>query len=252
MPQLNANGQTFHVHGVVLDKDGTLFDLNQAWGPRTVSWIELLTRSVEGPPELASAIFDVIGYDALAMAALADGPFISANESKLVTLAAGVLYQYGIPWMKAEEVALATSREVYGAPLTTADILPLGNVVGTVRRLRKAGFAVAIATADSRGTTEQSLALLGIDADVDLVMCGDDPLPQKPDAAVMAWIAEQLGCVPGELLMVGDTVTDMLTGRNGGTAGTVAIVPDGLVASDNLRRHADAILRSIAELTIAD
>jgi phosphoglycolate phosphatase len=250
MPQLNAKNHTFHVQGVVLDKDGTLSDLNQAWGPRTVTWIELLARSADGRPELAPAIFDLIGYDPAGMKALADGPFISANESKLVTLAAGVLYQAGIPWVKAEEAALATIREAYSAPLTTADILPLGDVAGTVRGWREAGVAIAIATADSRDTTEQSLALLGIDGEIDLVMCGDDALPQKPDAAVMAWIAEQFGCAPGELLMVGDTVTDMLTGRNGGAAGTVAIVPDGLAASDNLRRHADVVLRSIDELTI--
>jgi len=253
MPTLHAGTRVFDVQGVVLDKDGTLVDLNQAWGPRTVSWINLLVRTVNGPPHLAQAIFSLIGYNAKQLQAAADGPFISANESKLVTLAAGVLYQqHDMPWVHAEEQAWATIRAAYGEPLTATDILPLGDVTGTVRKLRQAGIAVAIATADSRDTTEQSLALLDIQHDVDLVMCGDDELPQKPDAEVFSWIAGRLGCAPERLLMVGDTVTDMMTGRNGGAAGTVAIVPDGLPTSDNLRLHADAILSSIDEITIAD
>lgn len=251
MPEVTAGKQTYAVQGVVLDKDGTLIDLHHAWGPRTVRWIETLAREVNGPPEMAQMVYRFFGFDAESGLAQPEGPFISANETKLVTLAASALYQFGIPWGRAEETALQTMHQVYGEPLTADEIVPLGDVAGTVFRLRQAGMRVAIATADSRYTTEQSLDLLGIAADLDLVMCGDDPLPQKPDPGVLGWIAAAFGCQPAELLMVGDTVTDMLTGRNGRAAGNVAIVPDGYGASAELLETSDVVLGSIAELAVA-
>lgn len=252
MLNLFAGTKQFAVQGVVLDKDGTLLDLHQAWGPRTVTWIRNLARAAGGPAELAHALFKIIGYDAKNGRAIPDGPFISANESTLVTLTAGVLNQNGYSWNEAVSLALATSQDAYAKPLESHEVQPLGDVAGTVRRLRRAGVPVAVATADARATTLQSLDFLGIRAEVDLVICGDDPLPQKPDAAVLAWIADAWNCRPDQLLMVGDSLADMLTGRNGGAAGTVAIVPPGMPLSPDLQRHADAILSSIAELQWKD
>lgn len=251
MLQINAGERRFAIKGIVLDKDGTLLDLHHAWGPRTVTWVNMMAGAAGGPPEMARDIFRLIGFDEAQGRAVPDGPFVSATETTLVTLAAGVLCQYGHTWTEAAAAALAASHEAYGAPLRRDEVRPLGDVAGTVRRLRQAGVPVAVATADLRHTTEQSLDHLDIAAEVDLVLCSDDPLPQKPDAALLAWIAAQWGCRPQELLMVGDSVTDMLTGHNGGAAGTVAIVPPGQTPSVELRRYADVILTSIADLSWA-
>jgi phosphoglycolate phosphatase-like HAD superfamily hydrolase len=81
-------------------------------------------------------------------------------------------------------------------------------------------------------------------------MCGDDPLPQKPDGAVLERIASELDIQPQEMLMVGDTIIDMLTGRNGGAAGCVAIYPNHTAGSSPFDEVADVVLPSISGLQV--
>jgi phosphoglycolate phosphatase-like HAD superfamily hydrolase len=76
-------------------------------------------------------------------------------------------------------------------------------VLGTVNRLRKAGVLLAVATGDDREPTMETLSLLGITEDVAMIVCGDDPLPEKPDSAVLQSIAAKLGISTEHMLMVG-------------------------------------------------
>ena len=58
------------------------------------------------------------------------------------------------------------------------------------------------------------------------------------------WVAGELGVSTAEMLMVGDTATDMLAGRNAGVAGCVGI-RDGAGDPALLARLADVVVGSI-------
>ncbi|KAJ8524854.1 hypothetical protein ON010_g16263 [Phytophthora cinnamomi] len=51
---------------------------------------------------------------------------------------------------------------------------------------------------------------------VDALACGDDGLPAKPAGEQIWTICQQLGVEPRNTIMVGDTSTDMLLGKNAG------------------------------------
>jgi phosphoglycolate phosphatase-like HAD superfamily hydrolase len=83
------------------------------------------------------------------------------------------------------------------------------------------------------------------------IVCGDDPLPEKPDPAVMRRIGSELGISTRHMLMVGDTINDMLAGQNAAVAGCIGITgstgdPDGLAV------HADVILASIDQFQLRE
>jgi phosphoglycolate phosphatase-like HAD superfamily hydrolase len=226
-------------------------DFEHAWGQRTVNWIDLMVSTVSGDGALRKAMFRTIGYDEQTRQVAADGPILCLAGDKLATLAAGVLYaEQGIPWHAAEKIAVDSVWASYGDPLNPEEIHPVGDVAGTVRRLRDAGIRIAVATADNRDVSEQCLQILGIDRDVAVMACGDDPLPQKPDARLLPWIADQVGTEPAKMLMVGDTINDMLTGRNGGAAGCVGVGLNKHHGLSVLAPYADAVVSSIAELRV--
>lgn len=250
MATIIAGERQFDVSCVVLDKDGTLIDFDYTWGPRTADWIRALAEALPGEGTPVGLFASALGYDWARQCVIPDGPIAIVSGLKLVTLAAGVLYQQGLPWHQAESVAITTLQQTLGATITTAEIKPIGDVVGTIKRLRKAGILVAIATGDDRKPTEETLSLLGITDEVATIVCGDDPLPEKPDPAVLQSIGSKLGISTRHMLMVGDTINDMLAGQNAEVAGCIGITgstgdPDGLFG------HADVILTSIDQIEVS-
>ena len=97
---------------------------------------------------------------------------------------------------------------------------------------------------DDRAGTEVSLQLLNIWQYVDMLVCGDDPLPGKPDIAVLWSISEQLGVGFDKMMMVGDSVNDLLMARNASLAYTLGI--SGTMGNEELLlQFADAIAPTI-------
>jgi phosphoglycolate phosphatase len=251
MATICAGTIQFEINCAVFDKDGTLIDFERAWGQRIRDWITLLVSTVSGDEGLAKALYHMFGYDPIQRQVAIDGPILVSSGSTMKTLSAGVLYaEQGLPWHQAEKVAIESLWSIFGPPLSDEEIQPLGDVKGTIRELREAGIAIAVATADNRQITEHCLQVLGIDQDVDLLMCGDDPLPQKPDPGVLAWISNELELQPGKLLMIGDTINDLLTGRNGHAAGCIGISPNGSNGAEVLAPFADIILPTIDKIRV--
>ena len=251
MTLISADGNQFDVSCIVFDKDWTLLDLDFTWGSRTADWIRALAKLAPGDKTKFEHFSQVIGYDWAKQQILADGPVAVTTAQKLITLAAGALYQQSFSWHEAERLALKTIRQTMGPPIHADDIRPVGDVKGTIQRLKDAGLLLAVATGDNRDLTELTLSLLGVADDMALLVCGDDPLPEKPDPAVLYHIESQIGISTKQMLMIGDSVNDMLTGHNAAVAGCIGITGS---TGDPLKlaAHADVILSSIEQLTVID
>ena len=251
MTLISANVYQFDVSCIVFDKDGTLLDFDFTWGHRTADWIRALATSAQGDAVQLDFFAQAIGYDWTKQQVLPDGPIAVTTAKKLVTLAAGALYRQGLPWHEAERKALETIHDTLGSPMHAADIRPVGDVAGTIQRFKDAGLKLAVATGDDRSPAETTLSLLGIADEMAIVVCGDDPLPEKPDPAILEYIAREIGVSTGQMLMVGDTVNDMLTGRNASVAGCIGIT--GSIGDPlKLAAYADVILTSIDQLVVVD
>jgi len=249
MALIIAGEQQFDVTCVVLDKDGTLIDFDHTWGQRTADWIYAQVAKVPDNDSLAEIFAKAIGYDWYQKRMLPNGPLAVVTGVKLVTLAAGILYQQGLPWHHAESIAIETIQSTMGAPFEPADIQPIGDITGAISRMRQANILVAVLTGDDRGPTEETLSLLGIRDQVAMIVCGDDPLPEKPDPAALKLIGSSLGISTSQMLMVGDTINDMLTGQNAAVAGCIGIA-GSIGDSDELAFHADVVLTSIDQLEV--
>ena len=239
MTLVRAGERAFEVEGVVFDKDGTLVDLDAYWGRAARRWIEMASG---GESRLAEVLRRELGYDDARGALLRDGPFSRSTLQDLADLTVRLLVSWGVPSSDAQARAEAARRAAI-AVAGEAPVVPIGDVAGTLSRLREAGLRLAVATADDHEAAERGLAALGVRGLIDLVVGGDDDAPPKTDPRLLRWVAARLGTSPSRLLVVGDAELDRRMATE--AAGFVAVATGGA-----LHPEADAVVGSIDELGI--
>ncbi len=96
-------------------------------------------------------------------------------------------------------------------------IHPIGDVGSLFRILKSNGYMIAVNTSDDRRVTEFTLNYLKLTQYVDMIVCGDDEgvLP-KPHPWTAKKICSELQVEPSDVIMIGDSASDMKLGRNAG------------------------------------
>ena len=249
---IQIKDQSYDIDLIAIDKDGTLINFEEAWAGILRNWIAKLTANaspdiVADLEALHHDLCRTIGYDPIKQYINPDGLAAVTTVAKINTAAAVVLHQHGYLWPRAEQLVSNTSVDHF--ELTADMILPVGNVAESIKRFKQHGIKIAVATNDDRQVTLDTLPFLGIADQVDLLSCGDDPWPNKPDPASLYHIAAETGIPVERMLMVGDTASDMMTGRAAGVAASVGITGGGGQAAV-LAQHADIVIDSIDDIKI--
>jgi phosphoglycolate phosphatase len=168
---------------------------------------------------------------------------------KIYNIAAAVLYQNGLPWLEAEQVVASSLSESINALPTANEVQPIGNVNHAIRQLVTSGVDIAIITSDDREITKAILSILNIKGFVQFLVCGDDNIPNKPAPDALWTIGQQSNINVSQMLMVGDTASDMIFGRNAGVAGCLGI-RGGAGNLSTLNQLADEIIDSIEAIQV--
>jgi phosphoglycolate phosphatase len=114
-----------------------------------------------------------------------------------------------------------------------------------------AGYAgkkkLAVATSNLKSAVFKMLDALNATHYFDLIITADDVQRPKPDPECLNYILEALHCSRDRALMVGDTPTDILTGKNAGTA--TCAVTYGIGTLEELKpSEPDFVVQDILEL----
>jgi HAD superfamily hydrolase (TIGR01509 family) len=110
---------------------------------------------------------------------------------------------------KLEELETGLLERIEPAP----GLLPL------MGALHRRGFRLGILTRNTRSVACRTLQLLGVGAFFpEESVLGRGCVSPKPDPEGLYRLSEQWGTAPGELIMVGDYLFDLQTGRNAGAA----------------------------------
>ncbi len=254
MATISVNGRIYSdIQLIAFDKDGTLVDFQHLWAGRIGKWLNWLARrehkGLESSSNLYLALCHSLGFDPETNRIINDSPLAVASMPKIYTIAAAVLYQYGQGWLAAEQTVQDSIEPNINVPLKAQEIKPIGQVKEKIGQMVAAGIRIVITTSDDRAITEATLPLLGIAEYVDLLVCGDDGLANKPAPDGLWAAGRELNIQPAQMLMVGDTASDMKFGRNAGVAGCIGI-RNG--AGDNLilGQAADEVINSIDEIEV--
>lgn len=219
MTQIEAGDAVFEVDAVAFDKDGTLVDLDAVWGPAGRAWVE---TAAAGDNDLIALLADRLGLD-LDTGRLVPGGLIAVGSvGQLHQATLELLAERGVETDESERLAAAARSTAVMAADAQSQV-PLGDVIGTFRRLETAGVRLAIVSSDNRSAVDAAVLALGIDAMVDAVVSGDEGLEPKPAPDSLLEAARRLSVEPGRMLYVGDSWVDAGAGRAAGFAGTVLV-----------------------------
>jgi phosphoglycolate phosphatase len=244
---LRFGDRFFDADLVTFDKDGTLVDFEFMWGRRAVAWVEQLVVDT-GDEALGRDLYSSLGYNPQHQRTVPQSPLAIATMGQLRAIVAGTLYRHGIPWPQAEDYTRRAFETSEVLPLAGL-IRPTGDVIGVLQRLQAAGVRVAVVTTDSRAETEETLRLMAITHLVDYTVCGDEGVPPKPAPDMLLAVCARSGIAPARCAVVGDTVGDLLMSSRAG-AGFKAAVLTGAGDPEQLRTHADVVLRSIDAIAV--
>jgi phosphoglycolate phosphatase len=241
--------QEIDVDCVIFDKDGTLIDIDAFWAPRIQKWSDSIRNSLSLKDDFKKDAFELLGYSLSQNHVRFESPLAVASLEMLKVLMSGIISRYGIPWNEALALAERTAEITIMADPTPNEIIPKGEIVQTMKHLVNANAHNVVITSDDRRLTEKTLSHLGITNLISATICGDDPIPNKPDPTAAWTISEQLGISTNRMMMVGDSLSDMQFAANAGIAFRIGVAstPEN---KSLLAPYADVVVESIDDFRV--
>jgi phosphoglycolate phosphatase-like HAD superfamily hydrolase len=241
MRTLQIGGREFSPELVIFDKDGTLIDFDFMWQ----SWIVELARRLEaaaGHP-LTAELYEAIGYDSVRQLVIPGSPLAAASMAELYILCGKVAAAAGATPERAADAVSA----VWYLPDPVRMARPLADLQGLFSVLRERDIRIAVATSDDRKATIATLNALGLEPLIDAVVTGDDGHPIKPAPDMLLHVCDELGVVPANCIMVGDSTADMQAAQNARIGLRVAVL-SGVTRREQFNSLADVFIENVSEL----
>ncbi|MGG6310968.1 HAD family hydrolase [Paenibacillus macerans] len=257
MVTIQARGRAAVCRGILFDKDGTLLDFLDLWG----SWAETLTGLVERKLTGIGAMrpFDktvllglrldeanrVTGYDKT-------GPLAMGTEEEVTALLASTLYAAGIPWNEATGMVRELNAAALAELKQRRQARPLPGLREFLRACRQAGLPLGVVTSDTTTDTLEHLQWMGIRGEFGSVVGRDRVERGKPEPDMALLACRELGILPEEAVVIGDSNADMQMGKRAGACLTIGMAESesGKPEGASYLRDADVIVTGYRELTI--
>lgn len=207
-----------HFKGVIMDKDGTMFDTERLYD---LVWMETGEKyGLEITPEwidsLRGCIFPVVEERTAERFPQVDGKHFVAEMLR-----------------RAEERQLTELEEKPGLKKFLA-------------YLKQRGVLTAVASSAHRGQIIQNLKTAGIEELIDAVVSGDEVEHGKPAPDIFLKAAESLGLFPGECLAIEDSPNGI---RSAHAAGCYTImIPDLIQPEEDMKKIYDDLSEDFFEL----
>lgn len=229
---------------IVFDKDGTLLDFDSFWV--TVSRLavgDLLTE-LRADSALAEPLLTALGIQGGVTAV--DGVLCYGTYAQMGEVLWQTLTDHGVSCDRDEVVEL--TEKTYHAHAMDGEVKPTcENLKKVLGHFLGEGRTLALVTTDGPRMTRYCLEKLDIGPYFSAICTDDGMFPPKPDPLCIEVLCEQFGLAKDELVMVGDTMTDVTFAKNGG----IRVI--ALAKTEEGRNHfagkADAIVAGIEEVT---
>lgn len=248
MPGIEYQGKHLPCRLIIFDKDGTLIDFTATWVPLIRKRVSFLLKKVGKRGDLEATLLRSWGIDPLSGKVDPRGPCPVSPRSDEIIIGTMALYQQGYPWDEAKQWVSQAFDEADADGDWRKNVIPIKGIQAFLIQLKKNGLYLALATNDERKDTEAILNHLGMNGLFDVVLCWGEVIPAKPHPETILTICRKLSVDPHETVMVGDSVTDMMMGKNAGVVLTIGILEGGVTPREELEKVADLVVDSVQDL----
>ncbi|MBE6571829.1 MAG: HAD family hydrolase [Ruminococcaceae bacterium] len=229
------------VKAIIFDKDGTLIDFDSFWISVSIEVINDIIDRFQMTDIPSADFLEAIGVkdgvtdiDGI----LCKGTYEETAESFLK-----VAKKYGYHVELSEISPFVTQsynkNSRHGTVRGTCD-----NLRGVLKSLKEQGIKLFVVTTDNPEITSLCLEKLGVSDLFEKVFTDDDITPPKPDPSCAFKISEEYSIDLSDIIMVGDTMTDVRFAKNAG----IRVISVG-ANEENRKRlvpYADIVLRDVS------
>ncbi len=229
-----------NIKGVIFDKDGTLMDFAAFWIPVAENAAQYILDIVGADNSLSGEMLNSIGaYEGI------QGILCSGTYEQITDGFYDVLSEHNIEIDK-QELNTITYQAFHNSIEHGEIIATCDNIKEVFSELKENGRIIALVTTDDEYITQKCLKMLGIYNFFDAIYSDDGIHPSKPNPYYILKLCEEKGLSADELVMVGDTMTDMKFAENGGimSIGVAKNEKDGEV----ILKSADYVIDDISKL----
>lgn len=245
MPKIIAGKREIECNLIIFDRNGTLVDqerfLLSLAKARLESLSEIVGACVTDHWEKAVGISLKRGHIDK------DGPLATAPQREEALAAASVVYQHGHSWSEAKRLAQDAYDKADESLKPSYGCVLLEGTEATLKELKSIGLKLAIATTDSHKRTVESLEALGVRSLFDVIIGGDDVENPKPAPDMVLEACRWAGHPPSEAVVVGDSVSDMVMGKNAKVNKCIGVLT-GFASKEQLQQSADVVIESVNQL----
>ena len=228
---------------IIFDKDGTLIDFDSFWVNVSRHAINTILSKIEMRDVSTDEILTALGVEN--GVTRIDGVLCWGTYGQLADAIAKCLESHGYD-AKSHDLATAT-REAYNLAGDKGEVkATCEDIIGTLTELKKRGIILAVVTADGPEMTKKCLDDLKITELFDRIYTDDGIHPPKPDPYCINNICEEFNIKKNDVIMVGDTLTDVNFAKNGGVK--MVAVAKSQSNKELLLAHTDIVLNNVSEL----
>lgn len=239
------------VSAVLFDKDGTLIEFNTMWTRWLEQFVETLQKNEPSFEKGRSTFLRWIGWDEKSNQLRPNSCLAIAPTREVTAMAAGAIHGEGqLPWDVAWQIVETTQKEVEAdfpwEELTKA----VPGTLELLKELKEADVPIVLVTADTRDRALQDMEQIGALDYFDLIL-GDDCVEISKPAPDMVEVAcERLGLSPDEVVVVGDTTSDMRMAQAAGVKAGIGVLT-GSASRADLESVADYVIDSVASISLS-
>lgn len=239
------------IKGIVIDKDGTLFNYAEIWGPivsrninNELKGLSLPEKKLEKVTLKFEMIFGVDRYKRNHKhGILFRNDLMLWNILKLIFIS----ISNGLNPIKVEKAIMEGIKHISDNMEEDIKDQQFPGISELFDRLRKEGLKIGIVTSDHMYSTRIFLSKMGIEDKIDFLCTGDSGLKKKPKPDAMLSFMKKFDLKNDEVAMVGDSKIDMDFAKNAKVGYTIAVLT-GSGDERLLKRRADKVYPTILDM----
>ena len=206
---------------ILFDKDGTLLAFDAFWISlaKTALGTLFAENGIPFPEEEILAMVGVKGGKTDINGVLVHGTYGDIAELLYPLMKEG-------GYQKAPEILHEEMNEIFCRCADAGEILSdCADLPSVLQQLQDAGITLAVVTSDTPEMTAKCLKEMGVEDFFETIYSDDGIHPNKPAPFAAEDFCRKWGFAKDEVVMVGDTMTDMRFAKNAGIRG-VGIAKD--------------------------
>lgn len=224
------------IDGILFDKDGTLLDFDDSWGPVNRK-VGLMASG--GDADLAATLLRACGMEPDTGHITPDSLLAAGNTREIAEGFVAAGSPYSLDWLVPRIDAMFAGAAEESVPVT--------DLAALFASLHGRGLKLGIASSDNELSIRRIVERFGLGAYVDFIAGYDSGHGTKPQPGMVLGFCQATGLDPSRVAVVGDNNHDLHMGHNAG-AGLKIGVLSGTGSRESLAAYSDLLLDDVSHL----